>query len=424
MNGKVVSVTSSDCSVPTRFSHRYRLNRLRTPQTASRRYCITAVPKYVTTVGLRFWPSTVPNLEKSPASCAVFFVIANHKRPPSSRPKPRPRWHWRQKSRRHQCRGLCGSPTWPALAANNGGDYHRYPADALTRSSPSPSKQDLAKSFRVAFIHTFWRVALIEFVVFARDLAWGLLVPFTFFALVFGVLMLAEMATGRYDMALGDRLRGMKFWAILILIDTLAILGGATLREHLGIRPVISFTVDPGSAVLAAIIAAVAADFVFYWFHRFQHRFLWRFHSVHHSIENLSCTNSYHHWSEPLWSVFLVATPLAFIDIRTIEQAGFLAFLLRAYPYYIHSPLRAHVGPLSGWIVDNRFHRIHHSSEVRHYDRNFGALTTVWDRLFGTAYFPAKEEWPATGIAAHREPRTIREWLRAGDRRRTSVQRD
>ena len=40
-------------------------------------------------------------------------------------------------------------------------------------------------------------------------------------------------------------------------------------------------------------------------------------------------------------------------------------------------------------IADNRFHRIHHSIQPQHFDKNFGAGTSLWDQLFGTAYFPA-----------------------------------
>ncbi len=56
-------------------------------------------------------------------------------------------------------------------------------------------------------------------------------------------------------------------------------------------------------------------------------------------------------------------------------------------------------------------HRIHHSREPQHFNKNFGVVTSVWDRLFGTAYFPAKDEWPDTGIVNQSEPSTVREFL-------------
>ena len=38
--------------------------------------------------------------------------------------------------------------------------------------------------------------------------------------------------------------------------------------------------------------------------------------------------------------------------------------------------------------------------------------------MFGTAYFPEKNEWPDVGIAAHHEPKTLWQWFKAGDRSR------
>ena len=35
-------------------------------------------------------------------------------------------------------------------------------------------------------------------------------------------------------------------------------------------------------------------------------------------------------------------------------------------------------------LVTPSHHRVHHSLEARHIDRNFGGVLIVWDRLFGT----------------------------------------
>ena len=41
---------------------------------------------------------------------------------------------------------------------------------------------------------------------------------------------------------------------------------------------------------------------------------------------------------------------------------------------------------------------VHHSIELQHRDTNFGALFSIWDRLFGTQY-RGHDEYPETGIA-------------------------
>jgi sterol desaturase/sphingolipid hydroxylase (fatty acid hydroxylase superfamily) len=35
----------------------------------------------------------------------------------------------------------------------------------------------------------------------------------------------------------------------------------------------------------------------------------------------------------------------------------------------------------------------------------------VWDKLFGTAWFPRQDEWPDTGIDEHDEAKTVGEFL-------------
>ena len=233
---------------------------------------------------------------------------------------------------------------------------------------------------------------------------------------LFALFIVAEILLARSTMTIRDRFAGFKFWAIMLPLDIIVVALGAHLSKALGIVPIFTFQSTFGFSIAAAFMAAIGGDFLFYWFHRFQHRFLWRFHSVHHSIENMTAANSYHHWSEPFWSQILVILPLSFFQIVALDQAVWLALVMRLYPFYIHSPIWLHMGPLAAVMVDNRFHRVHHSIERRHFDRNFGAITTLWDRLFGTAHFPSRDEWPDVGIAAHGEPRTIREWIAAGER--------
>jgi len=78
---------------------------------------------------------------------------------------------------------------------------------------------------------------------------------------------------------------------------------------------------------------------------------------------------------------------------------------------YIHSPTGLHFGPLRKVVVDNRFHRIHHSLEERHFGKNFGICLSIWDHMFGTAYDP-RDEWPAVGVAGVPAPQTVADFLK------------
>jgi sterol desaturase/sphingolipid hydroxylase (fatty acid hydroxylase superfamily) len=158
----------------------------------------------------------------------------------------------------------------------------------------------------------------------------------------------------------------------------------------------------------------MASNGFYYWLHRAQHRipWLWRFHRVHHSITEMSATSSYHHFTEDLFQFTAVTVPMAFL--LGVEQGPVPWIVLTVastHAYFVHSSANINIGPLRYVIGDNRFHRIHHSLEARHFNRNFGTITPLWDVLFGTAWFPKADEWPKVGLADVPEPTTMRDYL-------------
>lgn len=214
-----------------------------------------------------------------------------------------------------------------------------------------------------------------------------------------------------------SRLRAILFWLVYSTGITLIAHGLTLLWAPLGVRPLLPTLAlrglpAPLAAGVAALAAAYIGDFVYYWCHRAQHRFLWRFHAVHHSVREMSGLTGYHHVSEELFQFLLYSVPLSFF-IDSPYSIPVVGVLLAQQGNYLHSPTRLNFGPLGRWFVDNRFHRIHHSIELRHHDKNFGLFTTLWDSVFGTAYFPAPGEWPQTGVAEFAEPQTVGQFLLA-----------
>jgi sterol desaturase/sphingolipid hydroxylase (fatty acid hydroxylase superfamily) len=163
--------------------------------------------------------------------------------------------------------------------------------------------------------------------------------------------------------------------------------------------------------VLAPLLGAVVSDFFFYWFHRAQHRWFWRFHAVHHSIREMNAVNSYHHPTEAAFQMVLMVIPASLIVADVGPTVLVIGIFLQLQIVYLHSPTKLHFGFLRPLIADNRYHRIHHSLEPRHFDKNFAAFAPLWDRLFGTAFFPKADEWPDVGLAEIGEPTSIHEWL-------------
>lgn len=243
----------------------------------------------------------------------------------------------------------------------------------------------------------------------AYYIAWGI---------VFLLLTSLELVNPRESHSLRSRLWGIAFWAISIAFSLAFSKLMRAAWNSLGLEPLLAVPSVESllpypllAACIAGLVSATVHDFAFYWYHRAQHRWLWRWHAVHHSVRQLNAVNSYHHISETLFSAIIVQVPLTLLLDDVGATAPIVTLVLWCHIVWIHSPTKLTLGPLRVIFVDNRFHRIHHSLAEEHFDKNFGAFTTLWDRWFGTCHMPAKDEWPAVGIAGTAEPAGLGDWL-------------
>ena len=131
----------------------------------------------------------------------------------------------------------------------------------------------------------------------------------------------------------------------------------------------------------------LSIDLIGYWWHRLVHRnaFLWQFHRVHHSQADLQpLTNYRFHFIDIALRLSLQYIPAIVLG----APAGMFlsaAFVEIALDGLAHADVGWSYGPIGKMVMNPAFHRIHHSADVRHYDRNFGLSFTIWDRIFGTA---------------------------------------
>lgn len=155
-------------------------------------------------------------------------------------------------------------------------------------------------------------------------------------------------------------------------------------------------------------------DFFFYWFHRAQHRWpvLWRFHRFHHSDCNVSVTSAFrHHWLEELTRYFFLSVPLIMlVDVPHGLQPT-VGILIGVVGMFIHWNTSLSLGWLTGVVVGPQYHRIHHSFDPAHIDKNFSVLFPFWDRLFGTQCMPVGNEYPQTGVPEVARPNGWRQLL-------------
>lgn len=223
-----------------------------------------------------------------------------------------------------------------------------------------------------------------------------------------GAAVSVEIVSPTEVFTLGDRLFGVTVWFIRTVGASLLIPPLQFLWNTLGVPPLVHLRMGLVGTILSTILLM---DFLIYWRHRFEHRFFWRVHAAHHSVTELHAANSFGHFVEAVPHLFIVLIPLSLIDFGGLEAPLAVMMIMGVLQLYIHSPVTIEFGRLRSILVDNRYHRIHHSLEERHFGKNFGILLTVWDQLFGTTYFPADDEWPDTGIIGIPPPRSISDYL-------------
>lgn len=154
---------------------------------------------------------------------------------------------------------------------------------------------------------------------------------------------------------------------------------------------------DIGYQWWAWILLIFLNDFLFYWFHRWSHeiRILWASHSVHHSSEVMNFSTSIRGVFIIMLYRFIMWFPLAWIgfDPEHIIIVDALAFF---YQFPIHTRTMKSWGFLEYFLNSPSHHRVHHGSNPKYLDKNYGAVFIIWDRMFGT--FEPEVEKPDYGI--------------------------
>ena len=166
--------------------------------------------------------------------------------------------------------------------------------------------------------------------------------------------------------------------------------------------------------LLYSLIMLLCYDFVFYVIHFTMHKvpFLWAIHKVHHSAEVLTPLTRYreHVIAGPIWatgaaiSYGFAGGLFGFLidgDIvpATILNVGFFTLLFGFNGSFRHYHVQFRYPRwLERWLQSPAMHHTHHSYLQKHWDTNLAAVTSIWDRMFGTLYIPEKDEYTPWGI--------------------------
>jgi sterol desaturase/sphingolipid hydroxylase (fatty acid hydroxylase superfamily) len=145
------------------------------------------------------------------------------------------------------------------------------------------------------------------------------------------------------------------------------------------------------------VLALLAADFTYYWMHRIEHehRILWANHSVHHSSEdyNLTVSMRLSIIESAIEWIFLV--PMILIGFAPFQAVVALIFVAQ-YQTWIHTERIVKLGWLDEIFNTPSVHRVHHGSNQKYLDKNYGGVLIVWDKMFGT--FQREEEKVVYGL--------------------------
>lgn len=142
---------------------------------------------------------------------------------------------------------------------------------------------------------------------------------------------------------------------------------------------------DFGS-VTNLILAFIATEFMYYVTHWYNHHVNlgWASHIMHHSPTKYNLTLAYRLGITRLFSLaWLFFLPLVLLGFAPADLALSLGVIF-FFQFFIHTELVPKLGWIDTWFNTPSTHRVHHSSNPEHYNKNLGGLTMVFDHMFGT----------------------------------------
>ena len=206
---------------------------------------------------------------------------------------------------------------------------------------------------------------------------------------VFGVLMAAEfawgLARGRNNYGLADTLASLSqglLSQVVAACTQLIQIGLYTLAfPFLALTP----HAAPWQHWEGVALAVLLYDFCDYWLHRVSHEsaLFWAAHVVHHQSRRLNLSTALRQESAYALSGWPFFLPMAVVGVPP-AQFAIAGIVVLFYQFWIHTEHVGSLGPLDRWLSTPSNHRVHHATNARYLDRNYGAILVVWDRLFGT----------------------------------------
>jgi len=232
----------------------------------------------------------------------------------------------------------------------------------------------------------------------------------TFILLLFFVILTAleSLAPKRKLPKKGLRLSYRTNISLFIFNSTVLSLVSATpllmLAEHYSGPGLLSYFSNP---IWRAFLSFLLLDLLLYVWHKASHSFdvLWMFHKVHHNDPSLNVSTAFRIHIVELF--IITALKAAYIVTLGLDRVTVLIneAIITFFVLFHHTNISFKGEILLGRVLIVPYlHRVHHSIQRNEHDNNYGAVLSLWDRLFGTlaelepAKIGIKEDSPQTFI--------------------------
>ncbi len=143
------------------------------------------------------------------------------------------------------------------------------------------------------------------------------------------------------------------------------------------------------NTLLSGIVLFVIVDFAWYLYHRSAHnvRLLWTFHHTHHQTDdfNFSLGLRVSFLQQIVRTFFWLPIAALGFDPKAILVA---IFFQSFYQFFLHTELFDFPAFTRAVFVSPQSHKLHHSNQKQHLNRNFGGVFIIWDKMFGTYQSP------------------------------------
>ncbi|MDC9581484.1 sterol desaturase family protein [Xenorhabdus sp. PR6a] len=183
--------------------------------------------------------------------------------------------------------------------------------------------------------------------------------------------------------------------------------------------PTIHYKPDIMLSIILTLGSLLIFDFAVFFEHYISHKvlFLWEFHKIHHIAEELNPLTAYR--SHPVNQCCFILM----VSLLSGTYSGVVGYFFGSNHAYIlfagqnvfmfillllglnlqHSRVFIRYPKLiRGVFISPAYHQLHHSSDKKHHDINFGFIFSFWDKLFRTQLQPSNEDRLTFGVSGEK----------------------